>query len=51
MKTLERKTVEQPQKQMTTVATGQFASIEELVACKTAQANKMLGKVKNLGKV
>lgn len=50
MKTLERKTVEQPQKQMATVATGQFASVEELAAYKTAQANKMLAKVKNLGK-
>ena len=46
MKTLERKTVEQPQKQM-----GQFASVEELAAYKTAQANKMLSRVKNLGKV
>ncbi len=46
MKTLERKPVEQPQKQM-----GQFASVEELAAYKTAQANKMLAKVKNLGKV
>lgn len=46
MKTLERKTVEQPQKQM-----GQFASVEELAAYKTAQANKMLAKVKNLEKV
>lgn len=46
MKTLERKTVEQPQKRI-----GQFASVEELTAYKTAQANKMLAKVKNLGKV
>lgn len=46
MKTLERKTTEQPQKRI-----GQFASVEELAAYKTAQANKMLAKVKNLRKV
>lgn len=51
MKTLERKTVEQPQKQIATVATGQFATVEDLAAYKTAQANKMLVKVKNLGQV
>ncbi len=47
MKTLERKTVEQPQKQMATVATGQFATVEALATYKTTQANKMLAKVKN----
>ena len=51
MKTLERKTVEQPQKQMATVATGQFATVEAMAAFKTAQANKILSKVKNLNKI
>ncbi len=46
MKTLERKTTEQPKKQI-----GQFATVDELATYKTAQANKMLAKVKNLVKV
>lgn len=50
MKTLERKTTEHPKKRMATVATGQFASVDE-ITYKTAQANKMLSRVKNLGKV
>ena len=51
MKTIERKTAEQPQKQLATVATGQFATVEVLAAYKTDHANKMLAKVKNLKKV
>lgn len=51
MKTLERKTIKPPQKQMTTVATEKFVSVEELAEYKTAQANKMLAKVKNFSKV
>ena len=46
MKPLERKTEEQPQKQM-----GQFATVEAMAAYKTAQANKILSKVKNLNKI
>ncbi|WP_156511106.1 MULTISPECIES: hypothetical protein [Emticicia] len=48
MKTLERKTTEQSKKQIATVYTGQFASVEKLAAFKTAKANKMLAKIKNL---
>jgi hypothetical protein len=38
----------QPKKQMATVATGQFANMDELADFKTKQANEMLAKIKNL---
>jgi hypothetical protein len=43
MKTLERKTTEQPKKQI-----GQFANIDELFKYSTARAEKVLAKAKGL---